>query len=634
MKNIIKKAGVLLGLLFLISSCSDFEELNMDPRAASSDQVQVEYFINNSIIGAQQDPHVAERAFILYWKAASRYDRTNTLPIGSYNDGWSGDYFNYVSGWLNHANTAIQVAEEKIAQGNVTEYTQNLLNVARIWRVYLMSEMTDNFGPIPVSGFQGVNPEFASVQEVYYYMLQELKEASMELDVTITNPSNVQSLDPAYGYDYAKWKKYANSLRMRLAMRLSEVDESKAREEFEDAVSNGYIETMDEAFSVTEKPGWDPLTGVMSREWNGQFLSPTLNNLYIGLGGIETDEILPARYHDYVKAENWMGILYEDHFATATSDPSAGFWFDGLQKEIDPRAYEAFAIPGDFENPSFSFYPSWTSDARNTVRNLVDANANVIETIDASFNWNASAYGNWGVKGAKNQLYAYTGTIPRMVQDFRSSTSERIFFAPWESYFLIAEAAVRGWNTPIDGQTAYEQGISSNFDYWNLSQFTGDYIASEDYNRVGTSVSWNHTAEPPATFTMEYENGYSGASGTVEIEYPDNMLYENGSVKNDHLTKIITQKYIAQYPWLPLEAWSDHRRLGLPFFETPAVEEPLPNLPALNQSNYEQARITFFPQRLPYPSNIRNNDPEGYEQAMQFLGGEDSVFTPLWWAQK
>ena len=169
-----------------------------------------------------------------------------------------------------------------------------------------MSEMADNFGPIPVSGFQGVNPEFASLQEVYYYMLQELKEASMELDVTITNPSNVQSLDPAYGYDYVKWKKYANSMRMRLAMRLSEVDESKAREEFEDAVSNGYIETMDEAFSVTEKPGWDPLTGVMSREWNGQFLSPTLNNLYIGLGGIETEEILPARYHDYVKDENWI----------------------------------------------------------------------------------------------------------------------------------------------------------------------------------------------------------------------------------------------------------------------------------------------------------------------------------------
>ena len=37
------------------------------------------------------------------------------------------------------------------------------------------------------------------------------------------------------------------------------------------------------------------------------------------------------------------------------------------------------------------------------------------------------------------------------------------------------------------------------------------------------------------------------------------------------MTKIFTQKYIAQVPWLPEEVWSDHRRIGLPFFENQAV---------------------------------------------------------------
>ncbi len=41
---------------------------------------------------------------------------------------------------------------------------------------------------------------------------------------------------------------------------------------------------------------------------------------------------------------------------------------------------------------------------------------------------------------------------------------------------------------------------------------------------------------------------------------------------NDALTKIITQKYIAS-SLVPEEAWSDHRRLGLPFFENQAVEK-------------------------------------------------------------
>src|SRR5690606_7473067 len=106
-----------------------------------------------------------------------------------------------------------------------------------------------------------------------------------------------------------------------------------------------------------------------------------------------------------------------------------------------------------------------------------------------------------------------------------------------------------------------------------------------------------------------------------------------GNVKNDHLTKVITQKFISQVPWLPLETWNDHRRLGLPFFENPAVENPLPNLPALTQSNYMESRQEFFPQRLRYPSNLQSNVPQGYQQALQHLNGEDNVFTPLWWAQ-
>src|SRR5690625_4865539 len=118
----------------------------------------------------------------------------------------------------------------------------------------------------------------------------------------------------------------------------------------------------------------------------------------------------------------------------------------------------------------------------------------------------------------------------------------------------------------------------------------------------------------------------------MEYIYPKNDLYQNGSVKNDHLTKIITQKFIAQSPWLPLETWSDHRRLGLPFFENPAVENPLPNLPALTGRNIIESSQEFFLQRLPYPSNLESNVPEGYSQAVGFLNGPDEVLTPLWWA--
>ena len=131
---------------------------------------------------------------------------------------------------------------------------------------------------------------------------------------------------------------------------------------------------------------------------------------------------------------------------------------------------------------------------------------------------------------------------------------------------------------------------------------------------------------------MQYVNGYTGAPGTYSFKYPENTVYKGGAVKNDLMNKIISQKFIAQTPWLPLEAWSDHRRLGLPFFENPAIENPLPDKPQLNTGNYMTNSVDMFAQRLRYPSNFQNNLPQQYSQAVEQLGGPDDVFTPLWWA--
>ncbi|HSK13052.1 MAG TPA: SusD/RagB family nutrient-binding outer membrane lipoprotein, partial [Phnomibacter sp.] len=414
MKNFIKFPIALSMAGIMFASCKKFDEINTDPLAANSSQVQVEYFINNSIIGAQMDPHIAERVFILYWKTAGRQQLGGGISTGGYNDGWTSDYYSsgYLSGWLNNITTAIQVADEKLASGNAPSYTNNLKQVARIWRAYLMSEMTDNFGPIPLNGFQGVNPEFSDVKTVYYFMLDELKDAVAKLDVGMAVPQAVSNHDPAYSYNFDKWRRYANSMRMRLAMRLSEVDAAKAKSEFEAAAAgSNFITAADQTFQIAERPGWDALTGVMTREWNAQIISATLNNLYLGLGGIRSaDQVRPA-LQSAIKPANYMGLKLTNHFTTLTNDPSAGYWLDGLPHAIDPRAYKAFIIPGDFEDPNFNKYPSWANDATTTVRSLVDAAGAVVKTIDAKYHWNAGANGDWGVKGSRNQLRAFSGTM-------------------------------------------------------------------------------------------------------------------------------------------------------------------------------------------------------------------------------
>ncbi|WP_282073632.1 SusD/RagB family nutrient-binding outer membrane lipoprotein [Polaribacter atrinae] len=636
MKKILKKTNLLVLMLFAFMSCSDFEEININPTAANKDQVQIEYFINSSIGGAQQNPHISERIFVLYWNDAGRMTRVGTLSEGSANDGWSSDYYNgYVSSWLRNINAGIKIADEQIASGNFREHTPNLKQVARIWRAYIMSEMTDNFGPIPINGFEGVNPVYSDVKDVYYYMLQELGEATSALDLTVSNPDDaLKKLDPAYEYDFKKWQKYGNSLRMRLAMRLSEVDPAKAQAEFESAVSNDFITEATDNFSVKETAGWSDYTGVITREWWDHEVSATLNNLMIGLGGVTSQSLLSADKHGYIKPANYMGLKFDDHFTSMTNDPSAGFFFDGLHNKIDPRAYDLFKIPGDFSDPEFNSYPSWNSNASTTKRSLVDASDNIVKEIESAFTWNAYPGGNWGDKGSKNKVYGFTGTLPRLANKYRNNSNSRIFFASWESHFLIAEAAVRGWAVPMTGQVAYEQGIAQSFAYNGVASHLTNYLTSQDYSRVGTSVSWSHTTEPSSSVLVTYLDGYSNLPGTMNLQYPDNTIYKNGAVKNDLLTKIITQKFIAQTPWLPLETWNDHRRLGLPFFENPAVEKPLTDMPQLTNGNFMTNRIDFYGQRLKYPSNFSSNIPGGYQQAVGKLGGPDTVFTPLWWAQQ
>jgi len=632
MKNIFKKSCVLLAATVALASCKKFDELTVDPLKANEDQVQVEYFLNNSIISAQMDPDVAERSFVLYWKPAGHqaadYDG-GVISVGSYNDGWISAYYNQVSGWLNMANTAIQIGEKQIAAGTAKTYTPNLIQVARIWRAYLMSEMSDNFGPIPVKGFEGTNPDFSDVKTVYYYILDELKDAGSKLDISMLPDENLKKLDPAYQYNYAKWRKYANSLRLRLAMRLSEVDAGKAKTEFEAAAAtNDFITDNTDNFQVQEKDGWDALTGVMSRSWDTQPLSSTLNNLFTGLGGIKSADLRPD-LAAYVKPANWLGQRYPDQFSTKTNDPSAGYWFNGLPYAIDPRAYLLFSIPGDVTNAN---YPKQNGNYDIvTVRNLKKADGTVAKAIDAKYTWNTRTDGNWGVKDALNEPLNYGGTMPRINMQFRNSTQKRLFFGAWETYFLLAEAALRNWNSPVSAQTAYETGITKSFDYWGLS--LGSYLTSTDYNKVGTSVSWTHTTEPTSR-VMNYEDGMTGTAGSVTVNYPKNDLYKNGTVRNDQLTKIITQKFIAQTPWLPLETWNDHRRLGLPFFENPVVEQSINTLPGLTESTVNTASVKFLPQRLKYPSSLQNTNGKGYAQAVSALNGADAILTPLWWAQK
>ncbi len=647
---------LFLGLGFCagLVSCSDFDEVNTNPTAAGEEYVKLQYALNNSIGQAQMNPGTAERVVVYNWASAARIcGEMSFLNVGRYSDDYtSAYYYPDLSSSIKNATLAITAVENQLEAATTTahekEFFPNVKQFARIWRAYLISEFVDNFGPYPIESFLGENPVFNSEKDDYEFILKELKEAAAAINTSVLPVEAEGKCDPFDNvkYDPVKWQKYANSLRMRLAMRLSNIDKATAQAEFEDAAKGNKILTADDMFAVKENDGWDVFSGVYTRSFDDQVLSSTVANLLTNLGGIKVTE-QRSDLASYVKPANYLGIKYDRHYVANTDNPTKQYWLDGMPENLDPRALKIFCLPDD-ENAENYIDKYNDRTAKDFVLYTVDENGNPIPNkdnpgeikIDATRCWNgypAGSRGGWSPTLAYNQLvtngYGPGCTLPMLGKDYCKGKS-RIFFAAWETYFLLAEASLYGWNTGTTAKEAYENGIKASFEYFGVSEYVNDYLNSTNYNRVGTSVKFDHTTEPTAE-QMTYVDGYSKEQKTVTYEYPTASKTLYGKALNDHLTKIITQKFIAQTPYLVLEMWSDFRRLGLPFFEIPANESSMTGSDMVNVWNpnswKDGQKWEFYPQRMRYPSSLENADPEGYKQAVELLGGSDNIITPLWW---
>ncbi len=647
---------LFLGLGFCagLVSCSDFDEVNTNPTAAGEEYVKPQYALNNSIGQAQMNPGTAERVVVYNWASAARIcGEMSFLNVGRYSDDYtSAYYYPDLSSSIKNATLAITAVENQLEAATTTahekEFFPNVKQFARIWRAYLISEFVDNFGPYPIESFLGENSVFNSEKDDYEFILKELKEAAAAINTSVLPVEAEGKCDPFDNvkYDPVKWQKYANSLRMRLAMRLSNIDKATAQAEFEDAAKGNKILTADDMFAVKENDGWDVFSGVYTRSFDDQVLSSTVANLLTNLGGIKVTE-QRSDLASYVKPANYLGIKYDRHYVANTDNPTKQYWLDGMPENLDPRALKIFCLPDD-ENAENYIDKYNDRTAKDFVLYTVDENGNPIPNkdnpgeikIDATRCWNgypAGSRGGWSPTLAYNQLvtngYGPGCTLPMLGKDYCKGKS-RIFFAAWETYFLLAEASLYGWNTGTTAKEAYENGIKASFEYFGVSEYVNDYLNSTNYNRVGTSVKFDHTTEPTAE-QMTYVDGYSKEQKTVTYEYPTASKTLYGKALNDHLTKIITQKFIAQTPYLVLEMWSDFRRLGLPFFEIPANESSMTGSDMVNVWNpnswKDGQKWEFYPQRMRYPSSLENADPEGYKQAVELLGGSDNIITPLWW---
>lgn len=233
----------------VISCTGKFEEYNLDPNAVTSEQLQYDglstgtYFLQMqagvSTVGVDKggrfqqneglegDIFSGQIACINNWQAANH--ECYSLAPAWYDVPFQDAYIEVMQPWYKIK----QVCDET---GNA-----NVLAMATIVKVLGMSRITDMYGPIPYTQFgAATHVPYDSQKDIYYAMFDELTSASETLaTVYEANPNAtiLSKYDNVYDGSVGKWIKFANSLRLRLAMRISYVDETKAKSEAQAALA-------------------------------------------------------------------------------------------------------------------------------------------------------------------------------------------------------------------------------------------------------------------------------------------------------------------------------------------------------------------------------------------------------------
>lgn len=259
MKKIKLTLIVLSGILILMlaQSCTDhFDELNTDPRLVDSGVVDPGLLFTQSVRSGVYDIVQSPGGNIV--KEYSGLD----VSQSSGNIFNNRDFANPFQG--TYVNELITISE-MIRLTEDEPWYANYNAMGRIWRVWLFQQITDAYGDIPY--FEAVlaqnesitTPSYDSQEAIYTDMLQQLKQAAADLEDTEERGSLGQQ-DLIYGGEVEMWRRFANSLRLRYALRVRFADEQLASEHISEVINAPLIANNSQNAHVMTLPENTPNT--------------------------------------------------------------------------------------------------------------------------------------------------------------------------------------------------------------------------------------------------------------------------------------------------------------------------------------------------------------------------------------
>lgn len=332
-----------------------------------------------------------------------------------------------------------------------SENMPNTNAALRIHRAYMMAVLSDIYGDIPcteagMSYINGnANPKYDTQEEVYDFIFSELKACAAQLDKgTDLISGDVTSL----GGDVAAWKRYANTLRLRYAMRISDIAPEKARIEFESALNadggiissaedDAYVKYIDAPFTLYD--GANDL----------DFRANALGEMIYGQDP-ESPSFVCSTLFNYMKKMNDPRLyrIARCYIHTTRSQTDTSGNFDVTDEVID------WGERGGTGIVPCNVGDAWWSDWVNGPTN------NEIPTLE-------SLVKLYPDKGYDKNNYPARMLRPTIAIAFCNADCPGILITSAEVEFLLAEAASKGWDVPDDAESYYEAGIRASMQMLN-----------------------------------------------------------------------------------------------------------------------------------------------------------------------
>ena len=452
------KYFVLVSVLLLgLVGCDNFGDTNLNPESINGDNVPYSMVFSNAehqALGSDWDmwrngciycaQFTQQLVSLDMWPSYARYE---------WSDGYSSSYWDTYDSDRGAMRDVTTCCDQWAGDKNLKiDY-----NIARIMRVYAFSKMTDLFGDIPYSQAgrpaKYSYPVYDTQESIYKNMLAVLDSAQSNLT---SGTAKMGNQDLYYNGNAAAWKKFANSLMLRLAMRLVKVDPSDAKTYAAKALANGLMtsngdncELAHSGGSVTNDSS-EPFAKIHAESDREFYLSDVLVNMLK-----KTND--PRLSLIGTIAPTKDGRQYTEILSTATGMWTSQDYGDmtfASQKGMPTGGYE------DVENSQY-----------------------FVGKVDKAFN-DSNYLANYG---------KYYSSPNRCTYADPTGVTFIVTYAQTE--FLLAEAATRGYISG-DAATYYNNGVKAAFEQYSQFPNAGAAISVAYPNGAATAAADYLKANP------------------------------------------------------------------------------------------------------------------------------------------